>query len=82
MKSLLLALSALLLIVSKIGTFICSIWAIVVFILHIAKEIPFDWRSVYYLAACIAGSVVFWILTVVFGIASEQEKRKDFRKNF
>ena len=70
-------LVSVLLAASYIGSAVCPIWAVVEFILYLAKDHPFNWWSLW---LCI----IFWVLTfaaVIMAAAIELKKKNELNKN-
>lgn len=71
MKTIITGISAVL---AYAGISACSIWAIVEFILYLAKDHPFNWWSVWMILICIGSSITLMILTVFFADLDKADK--------
>ena len=56
----------IILMLSLFSIYGCGIWAIVEFILYLAKDMPFNWWSLYSCIISLITAVIFWILSMVF----------------
>lgn len=63
--------------ISAISITVTSIWAVVEFILYIAKDNPFDWWSVWLMIISVILTILFYILTVILEV-----KRDEMNKRF
>ncbi len=64
-------LSGVLMVLTSIGVAISGVWAIVEFILHLAKDKPFDWMSVWFIIGGIVLTVAFWGAAVLFAVLAD-----------
>lgn len=63
-------------IVGYIGICVCSIWAIVSFIIYLVKDIPFNWWSVWTFLICCFVTFCGFVLSAIYG-AKEARKETD-----
>lgn len=70
-------------IVAYIGCMICGVWALIAFILYLAKDIPFEWWSLWSLIGCIVLSIILLIINAWIVFLNDQpDNPGTYKSNF
>lgn len=62
------------------ASFLCLIWALISFIIYLAKDTPFNWNSIYWTIGLTIATIAC-VIVGLFSVLKSEKKTKEESKN-